>query len=212
MSGVVSPLSGTHRTPASPVNSAGYDEGDPAIASHRDADEARARLVVADRLQRFAERRMHDYPHDDRRNREQYQYIVIVGENEALECAATLKVDQAAEQRELGGGDADAVGAAGHPEELEGEAPQHLAESERQDAEENARVAHAYEAEQRGDEQRAQEPAEDAQLHGLDAEVAHDERNRVSTHAEIGGMAERQQSGVAEQQIEAERRDGEDSP
>src|SRR6266571_7866434 len=43
---------------------AGEHEGHPAIAPDRDADELRARLVVADGLQRAAERRVHDHPHD----------------------------------------------------------------------------------------------------------------------------------------------------
>ena len=43
-------------------------------------------------------------------------------------------------------------------------------------------------------------------------EIAHDEGDRVGAGAEIGGMAERQQAGVAEQQIEAERGDGKDQP
>src|SRR5713101_6778358 len=47
-----------------PRERARYDEGDPAGASHRDADEAGARLVVTDRLQRLAEWRVHDDPHD----------------------------------------------------------------------------------------------------------------------------------------------------
>src|SRR5258708_35020806 len=122
---------------------------------------------------------MHNDPHDDRRQREQSKYIIIVGEDKALERTGAAEVDETAEQRELGIGDADAVGAAGHPEELEGKAPQHLRQRQCQDAEEDARVPYAHEPEQRGDEQRAQEPADDAELHGLRAEVAYDERNRI---------------------------------
>jgi hypothetical protein len=114
------------------------------------------------------------------------------------------------EQGELGGGDADAVGAAGHPEELESEAPQHLRQRQREDAEEDARVTHAYEAEQRRHHESAEQSAEDAHFHRFRTEVAHDERHRVGAGAEIGGMAEGEQARVAKQQVEAERGDGHD--
>ena len=53
-------------------------------------------------------------------------------------------------------GHADAVGAARHPEELEGKAPEHLRQRKRQDAEENACVPHADVAEKRSNDQRAE--------------------------------------------------------
>src|ERR1051325_3972039 len=46
-----------------PGEDARHHERDPPVAPDADPDELRARLVVADRLQRLAERRVHDDPH-----------------------------------------------------------------------------------------------------------------------------------------------------
>jgi hypothetical protein len=46
----------------------------------------------------------------------------------------------------------------------------------------------------------------------VDAGVAQQERDAVGADAEKGGMTERKEPGIAEQEIEAERRDGGDQP
>ena len=46
----------------------------------------------------------------------------------------------------------------------------------------------------------------------VDAGVAQQERDAIGADAEEGGMAEGQQSGIAEQKVEPERRDGGDQP
>src|SRR5437899_13046161 len=104
---------------------------------------------------------MRDHPYDDRGNGKQREHIVIVGMDETLERACTLEVDQAADQGEIGVSDPDAVGAAGHPEELEGEAPENLRQRKRQDAEEDACMPHADETENRRNDQRAEHSAND---------------------------------------------------
>src|SRR6266446_3860621 len=54
-------------------------EGHEAVAPDLDADELRARLVVADRLERLAEGRVDDDPHEDDAGEEDDEHIVIVG-------------------------------------------------------------------------------------------------------------------------------------
>ena len=107
---------------------------------------------------------------------------------------------------------AEAVRAPGDPEELEGEAPQDLRQRQGQDAEEDPRVANAQETEQRGDEGRAEDSREDEDLHRLDLQVLDDEGHGIRPDAEVGGVPERQEARVAEEQVEAEGGDGEDEP
>ena len=126
---------------------AGHQKRHPAIAPDWNAQELGARLVVADRLQRLAEGRMHDHPHEHGANAEQEQHVIVIRLHERLVRVAALEIDQAAKQCQIREGHAQAVGAAGHPEELVGQGPQHLRQRQRQDAEEDARVAHADVAE-----------------------------------------------------------------
>ena len=206
MSGVVSPLSGTQSAPGQPGEDPGDQEGHPAVVPDLHADELGARLVVADRLQRLAERRVHDDPHHGHADDEDREHVVVVPVGQEVELVLRRRRMNAAEQGRRG--HAEAVGAAGHPEELEGEAPQHLGQRHREDAEEDLRVA---DAEQR---RRARPPAAEARmparrnsLHGVELEVLDDEGHRVGAHAEVGGVAEGQEAGVAQQQVEAERGD-----
>jgi hypothetical protein len=46
----------------------------------------------------------------------------------------------------------------------------------------------------------------------MNAGIAQQERDRIRANAEEGGMTERQQPGIAEQQIKTERGDGGDQP
>ena len=77
------------------------------------------------------------------------EHVVVVGGSRSAGMRRRPWQSIAAEER--GRGHAEAVGAAGHPEELEGQAPQHLGQRHGEDAEEDPRVAHADEAEQRRD-------------------------------------------------------------
>src|SRR5205809_4313040 len=181
---------------------AGEHEGHPAIAPDRDADELRARLVVADGLQRAAERRVHDHPHDGYADEEDAEHIVVVlvDQERGLVALARHHAEQGRRRH------AQAVGAAGHPEELEGQAPQHLRQRHGEDAEEDARVEHAGVTEDSGEEHGGRDGAEQVQLHGDDAEVLHHQRDRVGADAEVRGVSEREQPGVAQQQAEPDGR------
>src|SRR5712692_1817792 len=71
-------------------------------------------------------------------------------------------------------------------------------------------MAYADISEERRDQRRRRQPDQDVKLHGMDAEITHYEGDRVGAEAEVGGVAEREHAGIAEQEIESERRDGHD--
>ena len=87
---------------------------------------------------------------------------------------------------------------------------QDLRQRERQNGEENPGVADADVAEGGRDDRRDRKPSENVEFHRADAQVPGHERRRVGAHAEVGGMAERQQARVTEEQVEPQRGDGED--
>src|SRR5881409_3289815 len=184
-------------------------EGHEAVAPDLDADELRARLVVADRLERLAEGRVHDHPHEDDAGEEDDEHVVVVRVRHEVGLVPRARGEPRQERRRR---HPEAVGAAGHPEELERERPEHLRERERQDTEEDARVPYTHEPEHRGDDDRADDRPEKEQLHRADPEVLDHQRDDVGAHPEIRGMAEREESRVSEKQVEAERRDRHDQP
>src|SRR5262249_44525789 len=96
------------------------------------------------------------------------------------------------------------------PEKFVGEGPQHLRQRECQNAEEDSRMPHADVAEQGRYDGRDRQPDQDVELHRMNAGIAQQKRDRIGADAEKGGMTKRQQPGIAEQQIEAERGDGGD--
>src|SRR5262249_31539206 len=51
-----------------PGEGSGNEKGNPAEAADSQSEKTRPHLVVADRLERLAERRMHDHPHEDDAN------------------------------------------------------------------------------------------------------------------------------------------------
>ena len=108
--------------------------------------------------------------------------------------------------------DAQPVGSASHPEELEGQAPQDLRERQRQDAEEDAGVAHADVAEEGGHEQRRGDGPEQEQLHRLHVQVLDHECHGVGADAEVRRVAEGKQPRVTEEEVEAEAGDGKNQP
>src|SRR5256712_9341918 len=126
-----------------PREDARDEERHPAVAPDPDAHELRPCLVVADRLEGHAEGRIHDHPHERGAGAEHDEHVVVVsvGHERGLVPSAC---HQPAEER--GSRHPQAVGPARHPEELEGERPEHLREREREDAEEEPRVADADDA------------------------------------------------------------------
>src|SRR2546426_3148481 len=61
---------------------AGDDKRVPAVPPDSDTDELGPDLIVADGLQRFSKRRGGDYPHHRHTDKEDEQYIVVVGKGE----------------------------------------------------------------------------------------------------------------------------------
>src|SRR5262249_4478135 len=184
----------------------GNRKGDQAEAPDAQAEEGGAGLIVTDRLQRLAERRMHDHPQDYDADGKQCEHIVIVSLNEALERSRATESDEA--EQETWSRDPQPIGSPGDPKQLERQAVDHLRQGKRQDAEEDARVADANIAEQHRSQRDDREADREIELHGMDIEVPQQERDRVGADAEEGGMAERQEAGITEQEIEAERGDG----
>src|SRR5262249_21853251 len=150
---------------------------------------------------------MHDHPHEHRADAEHEQDVIIIILREQLVGVAALEFDQAAKQRQIGEGHAQAIRSTRHPEEFVGQRPQHLRQCQRQDAEEYAGVADTDIAERRWNQPGQKQPNQNIDLDGADAEIFDQEGGRVSAEAEISRMTERKQAGVAKQQIEPERRD-----
>ena len=207
-SGVVSPLSGTQRMPASPVKVPEIRKDIQRKRRILHPQERGAGLVVADRLQRLAEGRVDDHPHHHDADREHAEDVVVIAVDEALERPAAGEGEHAGEQGRPR--HAQPVGAAGDPEQLEREAVEDLRQRQRQDAEEDARMADADVAEQRRRDGCDRNPDQDVELHRVDAGVAQQERDRIGADAEERGMTEGQQPGVSQQEIEAERSDRRD--
>src|SRR5207253_326932 len=126
------PLEACHEPARGPDDPGGQREHEP----HQHADELGARLVVADRLERHPEGRVHDHPHqrDAEAERDEHVVVVRVGQERDL---VPRPGHQPGEQRRRR--HAEAIGAAGHPEELEGKRPEYLREGQGEDAEEDPR-------------------------------------------------------------------------
>ena len=103
----------------------------------------------------------------------------------------------------------DAVVAHGHAHPAERESPDHHAEGERDHEEVDAHRADGDEAEYRRDRGSGEDRRQKAHPEGGLAARGED-RDRIGGDAEIGGMPERGEARVAEEQIEAHREDGED--
>jgi len=94
---------------------------------HLHPDELRPRLVVANGLERLAERRVDDDPHQDYADDEDREHVEVVPVGEEVELVLAgggTDLHRAGEQGRRR--HPKAIGAAGDPEELEGEAPQDL--------------------------------------------------------------------------------------
>ncbi len=85
-----------------------------------------------------------------------------------------------------------------------------MGQSQREDAEEDPRVADAEEAEQRRDRRRGEDAAKQKDFHGGDVQVLDDKGHSVGTHAEVGGVTEREEARIAQEKVEAEGGDRED--
>ena len=159
----------------------------------RNAEEARAALVLADRHQGAAERRAQHEPHqangggEDRQQKE-IEPGLALGDIER----------EPAEADRLAMKIAQAVEAAGEIVPAIGEVIPELAEGDRAHGEIDAAAAHDQHAEQRAGqtaEQRAGQHGKRRRMH----EVAQRQSGAVGAEPEIGGVAKTQYAGEAEQ-------------
>ena len=85
-----------------------------------------------------------------------------------------------------------------------------MREGEAEDAEEDARIAHANIAEQDRKNRRGEHGAGEEKLHRRDFQILDQEGNCVRAATKKGRVAKREQAGIAQKQVEAERTDGGD--
>src|SRR3989454_1118595 len=170
------PVQRTPEGARQPREDAGHQERHPTVPPDPHAHELGPGLVVADRLERHPEGRVHDHPHQRDAQTEHDEHVVVVRVRHEDRLVPRARHEPAEERRRR---HAQPVGPARHPEELEGERPEHLREGQREDAEEDRRVADADDAEERGDEDRGDDGADQEQLHGADLEVLDHQRHRV---------------------------------
>ena len=162
----------------------------------RNAEEARAPLVLADRQQRAAERRAQQERHDANCNGEDREGEVI----ERLVVVENIERGKAEMQRLTVPG-RQAIVTAGEIAPLEGDEIEHLAEGDGAHGE----IDPAQANDQRPDDRRSRGAEHDAESHRQRrafVDVLHDHGGAVGAKTEISGMAERQHAGVAKQEIQ----------
>ena len=166
----------------------------------RNAEKARAALVLADRQQGAAERRAQQRRHDPDRDGEKHQHEIIEG----AVVAENVDFGEAEIDRHaLPAG--QPVIAAGDRVPAIGDEIEHLAEGDRHHREIDAAQAH----DQHADDRRGDGPGDHADRDAGERvrdQVFDRQAGAVDAEAEIGGVAERQNAGEAQQEIQRHRR------
>ena len=176
-----------HRAPEARV-----DERDPADQPHVVAERAHPSRLVARALERRAEGRADEARHHPDGEGADHEREVIEGHRLVEIQAEGGRARKAAQP----------VVAVGHRHPAIRRAPQHLRERERQHEEAQARRAQRDQSERAAHQRRREQ--RDRRRHPVaEAELELQERRDVRGDAKIGGMAERRQAAVAEQQIDA---------
>ena len=164
------------------------------------AQRAHARLALADAPQREPERRARQRAEGGPRERRGQQ----------REVEERQRRRQAPGQRQVGARHArDAVVALGERDPAEREAPHDHAEREGDHQEVGAGGADRHEAEERR-RGRGQQHAGDQTREESGLTLGGEDADGVGGGAEVGGVAERGQAGVAQQDVEAHGEDGHD--
>ncbi len=161
-----------------------------------DAEEAGAALVLADRDQGVPERRVQQERHGGDGERE-------AGENEKIERSGIAEnVDRGkAEMERLAREATQPVVAAGKRAPPEGDVVEHLAEGDRDHGEIDAAAMHDERAEDRAGDPAQKHPQKERQRRAR-GEVFQRQARAIGAEPEIGGMAERQNAGEAQQEVE----------
>src|SRR6266581_993966 len=181
-------------------------EGGQLVAPHVYADELGALGVLSDRREHAPEGRADHAPEDPEAARHQHhrQQIEVIARAEAAQQR------QRAHPRQVGIGDlGHPLLAAGDFVPLEADRPDDLREGQREHREVDAREAHAEEAEdeREGAGQHAGRGKGEEKRH---AGLLHEDAGGVGADAEVGGVAEGDEAGVADQEIEADREEAHD--
>ena len=179
---------------------AGQCEGDPDMPFNGDAEEAGAALVLADRDHGAAEWRAQNKSHgaDHHGKAKQHEKIEVVGtgENVELEQAEVDRLTREAAQ---------AVVAARQRTPLKCDVVEYLAESDRHHGEIDATPPHDERAEN-GAANAAQQHSRDKRERRARRQELQRQPGAVGAKTEIGGMAERQNAGKSQQEIQRHRR------
>ena len=155
------------------------------------ADEGRAQLVLLDRAQHAAERRMHEPPQRDEHEREQREREIEHRFVAAQQRSGRADVEQA-------------VLAAGDRMPLHRHEPEHLAEGDGQQRVVDAAAVRDERGDQRTGERRRHHRPEQAERDaGVDAQLQ--QSVGVGADAEVSAVTERWQPAMPEQQVVPER-------
>ena len=159
--------------------------------------------ILADGPQAQTEGRAHDAVHDQGGQRQQRQRVVVEGPGEEVDL---VQPGQRLPQ-EHGPQDAHAFVAPGERVELVEERVEQHAERQREHAEVDLHVPHAEQPHRHGHHHRHQGRPDQDELEVPDAEAGREVGRGVRAQRDEQRVAEGQQPGGPEQQIEAEQRD-----
>src|SRR5262249_20463395 len=172
---------------------ADQDEGVEPVAIDRDTDKVGPLGVFPDGGQRLAERRVDDAPQQvDRRDADDEHELVVVGEGWLDDPVGHGYADQA-------------VVAAGEVVPLERDQVDDVAEGQRQDGEVDVRTTTTEVADDQRREGTADRRRQQPDVERQSSDVLEQQPGRVAPDAEIGGLAERDHSSIAHQQVERQR-------
>ena len=141
---------------------------------------------------------MHDTPHHDGGDVEEREAVVIERPGQELDFVVLAQF----EAEDVHARNAHAAVAAGQVVELEKERVEQHAEGERQHAEKDADVTNAEKPDGHRDERPRQHDGQEHDLERRDPELSGEHGRAIGAEAEEHGVTERQQTGVAEEQIE----------
>ena len=182
--------------------------GDPGIAGRervdrdeapvdRDADRGAAQRIALDRLERQPERRIDDAPRQQEQEEQHDEAVDVGGVAEHVEPAG------AEDRRD---GDAlETVGAAGDLAEAVGELEAHQRDAERHHQPREVGPAQHQEARREAEHRRREAGRQERDGRLVDDLVLGEQARRIGADPEEGGVAERDDAGIAEDEIERER-------
>ena len=165
---------------------------------HRRADRVHAPHIFANAGERLAERRIDDAAHEIEHDRQHAEHVKIIG------VAIEVVIEHAEQRRE--GKPRQAVIAAGNVGAQVAGFLQHDGGGERQHQQRQPAIAQQEPSGDEADERRQQGRRNEARDRFAPAETSGSEPHRIGADAEEGGVAERDDAGITEDQIERQRK------